>query len=163
MYAIRSYYGDTFYIVDSYGDAEWEYDDTQNRLLPEFETEVATTLQRDYYLGEATSRTFDHQIRPYVKYDWIPDVDQDELPQFDSVDEIDEVNAVTYGVDNFFNVFSTNKLGNEKQRQYSYLKLWHRITSYNVCYTKLLRQWSGHLFRHFDQSVCRGTELQPGR
>jgi len=115
---------DTFYIVDSYGDAEWDYDDTQNRLLPEFETEVATTLQRDYFLGEATNRTFDHQIRPYIKYDWIPDVDQDELPQFDSVDEIDEVNAITYGVDNFFNVFSTNKLGSEKQRQYSYLKLW---------------------------------------
>jgi len=91
---------DTFYQVQTYGDAEWEQDNSQNRLLPEFETEVATTLERDFYSG-GNIPSFAHQVRPYVKYGYIPDVDQDDLPIFDSVDRIDDKNAITYGFDNF--------------------------------------------------------------
>ena len=114
---------ETYYVVQTYGDAEWENDNSQNRLLPEFETEVATTLERDFYLGDSDAHSFAHQIRPYVKYGYIPDVDQKELPKFDSVDTIGEKNAITYGVDNFFNVFGTTGKNQETIRQAASLKI----------------------------------------
>lgn len=114
---------DTYYAVETYGDAEWDEGDTQNRFLPELETEVATTLERDFYLGSDDVRSFAHQARPYVKYGYIPDVDQDELPQFDSIDTISDKNAITYGVDNFFNVFDQTGQNVDASRQVASLKI----------------------------------------
>ncbi len=113
---------DTFYQVQEYGDAQWDNDDTQNRLIPEFETEVATTLEKDFFNGDSGSRTAAHQLRPYVKYGYIPDVDQEDLPDFDSVDFVGEKNAISYGIDNFINIFTPGKNNQEKSREYGYLK-----------------------------------------
>ncbi len=114
---------DTFYSVETYGDADWDESDTQNRFLPEFETEVATTLERDYYLGGDELRSFAHQIRPYVKYGYIPDVDQEDLPSFDSVDRISDRNSITYGFDNFFNVYKNSGPDLDDTRQAASLKI----------------------------------------
>jgi len=102
---------DTFYMVETYGDEEWEYDDTQNRLYAAFETEVATTLERDFNFGSDPNSPLRHQIRPYLEYEYIPDVDQDEIPQYDDVDDIDEENTITYGIDNFFDFVKSNEGG----------------------------------------------------
>ena len=91
---------ETFYVIEEYGDATWDEDNTQNRLVPDFEFEVATPLLRTFNLSDGDS--FDHRLRPYVSYVYIPDVDQDDLPDFDSVDRIDEESSIIYGVDNYF-------------------------------------------------------------
>ena len=101
---------DTFYLVQTYGEAEWTNDDIQNRFYPEFEVEVATTLERDFNFTKNSDQTITHQARPYVKYGYIPSVDQDNLPQFDDVDFVDDVNAITYGIDNYLNKYT----GSEK-------------------------------------------------
>jgi len=118
-FAIR----DTFYSVNTYGDAEWTEDDTLNRLLPEFETEVATTLERNFLSKESSTSGFSHQIRPYIRYNYINDDDQDDLPDFDSVDFVEDVNAISYGFDNFFNMFSTGPDDKENIRDYGYFKI----------------------------------------
>jgi LPS-assembly protein len=74
-------------------------------LYPEFEIEVATTLEKDFYSGSSTDRTSAHQIRPYVRYGYLPDVDQDDLPKFDDIDAIEDIHLVTYGVDNYLNKY----------------------------------------------------------
>ena len=115
---------DTLYYVQSYGDAEWEEDDNQNRFMAEFETEVATTLERDFFpTTEQGRRSSAHQLRPFIKYGYIQDVDQDDLPYFDDVDIVDERNAIAYGIDNFFNTFSYGKNDMEKLYEYAYLKI----------------------------------------
>lgn len=114
---------DTYYAVQTYGDAEWTNDNSQNRLLPEFLTEVASTWERDFYPGEGDDHSFTHQLRPYVQYGYIPDVDQDELPRFDNIDRIEEKNAITYGFDNFFNVFNSSGENQETIRQVASLKI----------------------------------------
>ena len=114
---------DTFYKVQEYGDAKWDEDDTQNRLIPEFETEVATTLEKDFFNESSGLRTAAHQLRPYVKYGYIPDVDQKDLPNFDNVDFVGEKNAISYGIDNFINIFTPGKNNQEKSREYGYLKI----------------------------------------
>jgi len=114
---------DTFYSVQSYGDAEWDNDDSQNRFIAEFETEVATTLEKDFFSADQSSRSSSHQVRPFIKYGYIPDVDQEDLPHFDSEDTVDAKNAISYGVDNFINSFTYNQDSMEKIREYGYLKI----------------------------------------
>ncbi len=104
----------THYMIKEYGDAKWEEDDSQNRFYPELEVNLATTLQRDF--GTGTGAPLRHEMRPFVKYFYIPEIDgQDELPQWDSLDSISELNRITYGVDNLFSSIlkSTNGKGLE--------------------------------------------------
>ncbi len=98
---------ETFYYVETFGDAEWEGDDVQNRIIPEYKLEVATTLERDFFTGEGSSDGLTHQVRPFIKYDHIPGIDQTRYPQWDGIDEIVARNAITYGMDNFFNTFTS--------------------------------------------------------
>lgn len=100
---------ETLYVVNTYGDAEWEHDDTPNRFLYDFNTEVGTTLLRDYQLNSDTYKGWTHELRPFIKYEYIADVDQEDLPQYNSVDAIGDRNRVTYGVSNFFNLFGTKE------------------------------------------------------
>ena len=113
----------TYYMVETYGDSEWQNDDKQNRLYMDFETEVATTLERDFFTDSKSGTPLRHQLRPYVKYQYLPDVDQDELPHFDNVDLIQEENTVTYGVDNFFNHVTAHTGGLESLADYAQLTI----------------------------------------
>jgi LPS-assembly protein len=110
----------TFYAVETYGDGEWNQDETPSRFLPVFETEVATTFQRDFSLASRDYSRLSHSIRPFIGYDYIPEEDQEDLPEFDEVDRIEETNAFTYGVDSFFNIYDTD---GGYDRQYGYIRL----------------------------------------
>jgi len=110
---------DTLYLVQSYGDAEWENDDNQNRLLYDFEVEVGTTLERNFGLSGSHVTAFSHQVRPFVSYNFLPEEDQDDLPSFNSVDRIEQANNIGYGVDNFFDLLT----GSSIYRDYGSLKI----------------------------------------
>jgi LPS-assembly protein len=114
---------DTFYVVETYGDEVWENDDIQNRLYPEFEIELATTLQKDFFGESSENRTSAHQVRPYVKYGYLPDVDQDDLPQLDDIDSIDNKHLITYGIDNYLNRFTNSGALNENYSTFLELKI----------------------------------------
>ena len=43
-----------------------------------------------------------HSIEPEIDYEYIPDVDQKNLPQFDAVDNIAKKSAVAYALTNRF-------------------------------------------------------------
>lgn len=107
---------ETFYAIEEYGDGVWNNDDTQNRVTGDFEFEVASPLMRSFSLAEGDS--LDHRLRPFVRYNYIPDVDQDDLPDFDDVDQIDEESLITYGFDNFF-----SGLFNSVERDIGYVEL----------------------------------------
>jgi LPS-assembly protein len=47
-----------------------------------------------------TLEAIKHTIRPRIIHDFIPDVDQDDLPNFDSIDRINNVNLLTYSLTN---------------------------------------------------------------
>ncbi|BDD88017.1 LPS assembly protein LptD [Desulfofustis limnaeus] len=110
---------DTFYVVQEYGDAEWTEDTTQNRALFDFNAEVGTTLMRAFPLEGEAGRSLNHQIRPFVEYGFVPDIDQDDLPRFDGIDRIGEENGITYGIDNFFNLFD----GEMEDREFAYASI----------------------------------------
>jgi len=110
---------DTLYNVQTYGDGTWDQSDTPNRLLGSFHTELGTTLLKDFGLNMGDTEGISHQIRPYIEYDYLSDENQDDLPVFDSTDRLGDENSITYGVDNFFNLFGNS--GDETE--YGYLKI----------------------------------------
>lgn len=110
---------DTYYIVQEYGDAQWDESDSQNRLLFDLKAELGTTLMRTFAMSGKSMTGLTHQVRPYVEYDYLPDVDQDDLPSFDGVDRIAEQNRFVYGIDNFFNALS----GDNSDRDYGWFKI----------------------------------------
>jgi LPS-assembly protein len=114
---------DTYYAINTFGDAEFPNDDQQNRVLADFEAEVGTTLLKNFFEDAGQDSGFDHQIHPFLIYQFLPDVDQDELPIFDAVDAIAEVNRVVYGIDNFFNLFSNYASGNPSLKDYAFVKV----------------------------------------
>lgn len=99
---------DTYYMVQEYGESEWEEDDTQNRFIYDLHAEVGSTLMRTFAISGKRMSGLTHEVCPYVNYDFIPDIDQDELPSFDGVDRVGEQNDVTYGIDNFLNALAKN-------------------------------------------------------
>lgn len=108
----------TLYSLDSFGDAEITGDDSPNRFLFTFNTDLATTLVRDFAIRLDNASVLKHTVRPFIEYDFVTD-DEDDLPDFDSVDEDKEQNEITYGVDNFLTLFD----GNENHiRRYGYLR-----------------------------------------
>jgi len=113
---------ETVYMVKAFGDAEWQNDDTPNRFLFDFNAEVGTTLARNYLLDSDTYKGWTHELRPLLEYDYISDVNQDDLPEFNSVDRIEHQNRITYGVSNFFNLYGT-KDEEDFTKQFAKVKL----------------------------------------
>ncbi len=114
---------ETAYDVQTYGDGTWDQGNTPTRTLYNIHTELGTTLARDFDIGMQGYKGINHKVRPYVQYDYLPDVNQNDLPSFDSIDRINPANTVTYGVDNFFTLFKNAKNLDEGSKDYSYLKI----------------------------------------
>jgi len=102
--------------------ADWEDGDTENRFLGDFRAEIATTMIRDFNINAGSATGLSHTFRPYVNYKYISDVDQDDLPQFDSVDDVGDQNLVSYGLDNFFSL-SGLRGDKEYDRDYGWVKI----------------------------------------
>jgi LPS-assembly protein len=113
---------DTMYLIQEYGEANWTGDETENRFLLDLETEIGTTLIRNFDMPLLNAPSWSHTFRPFVNYQYIPDVDQDELPLFDRVDDIDDMNLVSYGLDNFFNLSGT-KNGIDYDKYFGFFKI----------------------------------------
>ncbi len=113
----------TYYNIQTFGNGEWDEDDSQNRLLGDFHTEVGTTLLRDFSFNTEGSKGLTHNFRPFIQYDYLSDTDQEDLPDFDSVDRKDHRNEITYGIDNFFNLFGRNSSGKTTEYDYASLKI----------------------------------------
>ncbi|MHB1348416.1 MAG: LPS-assembly protein LptD [Desulfobulbaceae bacterium] len=113
---------DTVYFVQEYGEASWTGDDTENRFMANLETEIGTTLARNFSYNGKEIHSWKHMFRPYVKYSYTPDVDQTDLPILDSMDRIPDVNLFSYGLDNFFNIVGL-KNGREYERYLGFFKI----------------------------------------
>lgn len=112
----------TSYVVESYGDRTWEGNDTPDRSLFNVHGEVGSTFLRNYEVGSDWASSWDHRVRPYLEYDYIPYTNQDDLPLFDSLDRISDANAFTYGVNNFFELFKDTE--HNARRDFAYFKIW---------------------------------------
>ena len=91
-------YGRLFNITQKIGARETVYmlnepNEYDNRTIYDLDTTLTTKLFRKY-------DTFIHIIEPSLGYTYIPYVDQEEIPFFDSVDRIPKTNSIVYSITN---------------------------------------------------------------
>ncbi len=89
-------------------------DKSSNRLIPEFTSTTGTALEKVFSLSEgdwikrvaelgSIGRSEEivrlkHTIEPKLKHQFVPSVNQDDNPQFDSSDRLAQKNVVTYSL-----------------------------------------------------------------
>ncbi|MFH2011491.1 MAG: LPS assembly protein LptD [Pseudomonadota bacterium] len=59
---------------------------------------ITTAFQRIFNIDGDRLKKLKHSIKPELKYTFIPEVDQESLPNFDSVDRIYKKNSLTYSL-----------------------------------------------------------------
>ncbi len=77
-----------------------EKDDFFDRGLYDAELDVSSEVYRIIDFKSFGVEKIKHIVRPKISYGFIPEKDQDELPNFDSTDRIDEESAITYSITN---------------------------------------------------------------
>jgi LPS-assembly protein len=77
-----------------------EEDQLRSRELGDFQADLSTEISRVFDLEDSSIDKIRHAIKPQVVYTYVPDVEQDDLPDF--VSSIGETNQLTYSVTNSF-------------------------------------------------------------
>jgi LPS-assembly protein len=71
-----------------------------HRELFDTRLELFTEIERVFNLEGQLFERIKHRVRPQVTHEYIPDSNQGDLPQFDTIDRIDETNKITYALVN---------------------------------------------------------------
>lgn len=77
-------------------------DDRFNRQIYDIKLDLTSEISKIFDVNIATIDRIKHNILPEISYDYIPDQDQGDLPQFDALARIDEQNLLTYSITNIF-------------------------------------------------------------
>lgn len=70
------------------------------RGLYDTRLDLLTEVFKIFRMNGKTMDAIKHTVRPRVVYEYIPDVDQSDLPNFDAIDRIENQNLVTYSLTN---------------------------------------------------------------
>ena len=71
-----------------------------SRGLYDTNLDFFTEIFKIFRIEGKTVESIKHTVRPRVIHTYIPDVDQDDLPNFDAIDRIDNQNLLTYSLTN---------------------------------------------------------------
>ncbi|MCG8553395.1 MAG: LPS assembly protein LptD [Desulfobacterales bacterium] len=125
----------TLWDTENFTDSDGDDSDTRTRGLYEMGLDLSTTLSRVFTLNTDFAEKIEHKVVPRLEYDYIPFVDQEDLPDFDSIDEISEENIITWSLTNTFTSRKTitDENGNES-RIYKEL-FWFKLSQgYDIRY-----------------------------
>jgi len=89
----------------------------------EFSTRVSTRMERIYRQPFGSTGLLRHSLEPEVTYRYIPDVDQNRLPDFDSHDRIDKKNQLEYALVQRFTLRFDGNSAKPEYREFLYLRL----------------------------------------
>lgn len=119
---------ESLYYVEVFGqNTGWDYNRTQARTVPNFGISTATLLMRDFDLQHEKYQWLEHIVRPNIGYGYAPRVDETRLPPFG--DNTNARNAITYGVNNYFELGGTTEEGDYLSRN---LGLFNVSQSYSI-------------------------------
>ncbi|MCG8633552.1 MAG: LPS assembly protein LptD [Desulfobacterales bacterium] len=87
---------DTENFTDNYGNDK----DIRTRGLYDFGAQLSTSLNRIFNLNNSFAEKIKHEIVPKLEYKYLPEEDQDDLPYFDDIDDIDQLNLIQWSLTN---------------------------------------------------------------
>lgn len=69
-----------------------------SRELPYADLGASTIIEKVYNVNWKTISKLKHTLEPFIDYEYVPNIDQNDLPLFDSLDRINGRSLLTYGV-----------------------------------------------------------------
>ncbi|CAN2039851.1 LPS-assembly protein [Candidatus Magnetomoraceae bacterium gMMP-15] len=99
---------DYFYFEPSVGLAEtlWymdEFEDSDfSRTIYDIRADLSTEVSRIFSIENKAIKQIKHVIKPELVYEYIPNKDQEDYPNADSLDRIDKKNQITWSLTNTF-------------------------------------------------------------
>jgi LPS-assembly protein len=107
----------TFFQVDNKQSSQVA--DYASRTVPNFRLDLSSDVQRIFDVSSDKLQKIKHSIRPQVVYNYVPEVTQDDLPNF--LSPITKINTVTYYLTNILTAKSLMGKGKEGEDLHSYL------------------------------------------
>lgn len=118
---------ETIWHTTDFTDINGNSDSIRTRQIPDFGTEISTKLSKIYNPENDFADKIKHEIIPKLEYAFTPDVFQDDLPLFDSLDRVAGQNLITWS---FANTFTSRQAGHTPKgeetltyRDFAYIKL----------------------------------------
>lgn len=93
----------TAWRIDYYDTAPIEAHEDQKEFYRNFydlKLDTSTEFYRVFNIDSAGCDRLKHTVRPQIIYEYIPEVDQDDYPNFDAMDRIEPENLITYSLTN---------------------------------------------------------------
>ncbi|MCF8068652.1 MAG: LPS assembly protein LptD [Desulfobacterales bacterium] len=75
---------------------------TRHRSIPDIKLDLLSELYSIFDLDGERINAVKHTVQPRIIYDYIPNVDQNNLPDFDEIDRIEKENSLTFRLTNLF-------------------------------------------------------------
>lgn len=123
----------TLWHTDDFTDNHGDDSNDRNRGLYEMGIDLSTTLSRVFSLNTDFAEKVQHQIVPKLAYDYIPSVDQADLPYFDTLDDISETNIITWSLTNTFTSRHTITDKNGETSRVYKERFWFKLSQgYNI-------------------------------
>lgn len=114
--------------TEDFTDFQGHDDNFKTRATYDAGTQLSTSLNRVFFLDNEFADKIKHEVVPKIEYVFQPHVDQDDLPYFDSLDDLDEKNQVTWSLTNSFIARNTALAPNGENiygyREFAWIKLY---------------------------------------
>ena len=88
---------ETLYYLDDIDDNDG-FDRTDHREIYDVRVEFFSDVSRVFNVNGKNIKKIKHSLRPKVAYEFIPEVSQGDLPDFDDIDRINDQSLVTYSL-----------------------------------------------------------------
>ncbi len=99
----------TLYYLDDLEDFQQDTDRFDARGLWDAKIEFFSEVFNVFKMNTMGVDRLKHSIRPKLRYSYIPDLDQDDLPSFDDKDRVGKENVLTYSLTQWFTARSFKK------------------------------------------------------
>ena len=98
-------------------------DYNKSQVFPDMHAELYLTFLRICQVNKQQVEKVKHTIEPRLEYEYVPDFQQDDFPQFDYSDTFNTVHILSYSVTNRFSGLVTGDDGEQYDREFGYLKI----------------------------------------
>lgn len=132
---------ETVWHVDAYDPPAPEKGRKVHRQLYDIGLDLSTDLFRVYQTpknGWFDSEAIRHTVRPRLRYEYVPQTEQNNLPYFDALDAVEKKNRITYSLTNYFTAKyrkpadNTDKSGEKAAYAYRRLGRIKLVQSYDI-------------------------------
>jgi len=94
---------ETIYQVERYqDDRQKNRDNLFTRQGADLKLDLSTDATRIFNFSRKSVDRVKHTVRPQVVYDYVTFSSQEDLPEFEDIDRLPDINLITYSITNFF-------------------------------------------------------------